>query len=263
MELIFKNYKYKDYKLNFTIPEDKISGIIGTNIDDLIDIIKLKYQFEGKIIIDKKELIKKDINTYKRKIEVVDDINNNYYRYQSIKDIMQKTMINKGIYPRDVAKKIIDSLRIVGLNKSLQDRNYYSVSTSEKKLIMIAVALLSNPDMIILKNPFRSLDLKNIKKLFLMLGKIKEQYKKTIVIVSDNVEEIFRYTENLIIFGSSGIIKEGNTYETFKDVAFLRKHKIKLPQIIEFVYNIKKVKKINLEYHRDIRDIIKDIYKHV
>ena len=40
-------------------------------------------------------------------------------------------------------------------------------------------------------------------------------------------------------------------------------NKFSIPEIIEFTYLAKKKKSVKIDYHKDIRDIIKDIYKHV
>jgi len=73
---------------------------------------------------------------------------------------------------------------------------------------------------------------------------------------------LYRYTNYLIIFRNNKII-EGSTTDLFKRVDYLKRNKIVIPKIVEFTYLAKKKKNIRLEYHKDIRDIIKDIYKHV
>ena len=44
---------------------------------------------------------------------------------------------------------------------------------------------------------------------------------------------------------------------------FLKKNRINITKIVEFTYLAKKKKNIKIDYHKDVRDIIKDIYKHV
>ena len=43
----------------------------------------------------------------------------------------------------------------------------------------------------------------------------------------------------------------------------MKKNRVNIPEIVEFTYQAKKEKKAKIDYHRDIRDLIKDIYKHV
>ena len=160
-------------------------------------------------------------------------------------------------------KKIRDSLKIGGLSNTLLTTNIKYLSSSERKLLSLAVALLSNPDTIIIEEPFKFLDMKSEKNLVMLLQKIREQYNKTIVIVSNDSNILYKYTNHLIIEKNNKILVEGNTSELFQRVDFLRKNGIVIPDLIELTYLAKKNKNIKLEYHKDIRDIIKDIYKHV
>ena len=61
MEMTFKNYKYKDNLLNFTIEKSKINGITGKDTEELVRIINLKNTYRGKIIIDQEELTKDNV----------------------------------------------------------------------------------------------------------------------------------------------------------------------------------------------------------
>ena len=69
--------------------------------------------------------------------------------------------------------------------------------------------------------------------------------------------------KELQIFKVDKILVEGDTKDIFQRVDFLSRNKINIPEIVEFTYLAKKKKNVSIDYHSDIRDIIKDIYKHV
>ena len=263
MEIIFRDYKYKDSLLDFNIKQDKINGIIGTEYNKLVEIIKLKNKYTGEILIDKNKLNKDNIKTYKKKIGIVEEeINDNIFT-KSIYNLMEYEIIRRKLILKNPHKKIIDSLKIVGLKEDILERDIKTLSTSEKKLLQIAICLLSNPELIILIEPLKCLDIINEKKIILLLQKIKEQYNKSIVIVSNNSEVIYKYTKNIIVFNKDKIIYEGDTSKLFQKLDLLMENNINIPEIVEFTYKAKKKKSVKIDYHTDIRDIIKDIYKHV
>ena len=70
---------------------------------------------------------------------------------------------------KNIDKKERDSLKIVGLSSDLLDRNITSLSKSEQKKVEIAINLLSNPDVLILDEPFKELDNKSRKKIMMVL----------------------------------------------------------------------------------------------
>ena len=169
----------------------------------------------------------------------------------------------KNIKLKNREKKIYDSLLIVGLDESYLTRQINTLSTSEVKIVQLAVTLLSNPEVLIIDDIFKFLDKVWEKKIIMLLQKIKEQYNKTIVLASEDSEALYKYTTNLIVFKNDKIIATGNTEEIMQRVDFFKKNRISIPKIVEFTYLAKKIKNVKIDYHKDVRDIIKDIYKHV
>ena len=261
MEIIFKNYKYKDNNLNFTIKENEINGIITDNVEEIVDILKIKLKYTGKIIVDG-ETIDNPIK-YKNKINIVSKEIENDIHFQNVYDLLENEVLKRKISPKKLEKKEEESLKIVGLKEEILDRNIYTLSNYEKKFIQVAKALLCNPELLILIEPFKVLDRDNTKKLIRLLEKINEHYHRTIIIIDSNINNIYKYTKHLIIFLNDKILKEGNTFDILTNVNYLKKNKIDIPSIIEITYLAYKNKKIKIDYHKDIRDIIKDIYKHV
>lgn len=263
MELIFSEYKLGNELLEFSIHHNLFNGVTGKDKDKIVDIISLNHNYKGKIIINNNEINKKDINFYKRKIRLIkDDITFNNFN-GTVYELMKLEIRKRRISLKNEEKKIYDSLKIVGLNIQLLNLSVKQISTSEKKLLLLALALLSNPDTIIFEEPMKFLDMKSEKNLIMLLRKIKEQYNKTFVFVSDDSNMLYKYTTNLIIAKNNNILIEGNTNDIYQRVDFLKRNSIIIPDLVELTYLARKKKNIKIDYHKDIRDIIKDIYKHV
>lgn len=263
MEMIFQDYKLDEEILNFSIHHNTFNGITGKDKEKIMDIIALNHNFKGQIIINNKEITRKEINYYKKRIQLIKDNDFPNYYTNNVFNLMKYEIIKRKISLRDEEKKMIDSLKIVGLNQNLLYQTVQSLSSAEKKLLKISLALLSNPDVIIIEEPFKCLDMRNEKQLMVMFTKIKEQYNKTLVFVSDDSNMLYKYTNNLIIAKNNNILVEGNTSDIYQRVDFLKRNSIIIPDLVELTYLAKKKKNIKIDYHKDIRDIIKDIYKHV
>lgn len=263
MELVFQDYHLQDNLISFTIFEKKINGICGNSKEELIDIINLKHNYKGIIKIDDTIINKSNIFDLKKRINIVYNIQKNWYSSKTIYEIMYYEIRRKKLDLKNPRKKIIDSLRIVGLRETLIEKSINTLSSSEQKKIQIAISLISNPSLIILEEPFKYLDKANKKQLIMLLQKIKDKYHKTIVIVSDDSNMLYQYTDHIIIAKNHKILIEGKSTDIFKRVDFLKKNRIKVPEIIYFTYLAKKKKQVKIDYHKDVRDIIKDIYKHV
>lgn len=263
MEIELKEYKYKSKKINIKLNSKYVYGIIGKNIEDWEEIIKINSNYKDNVLINKKVLLENELNSYKKRIAILKEKDYLNIHKETIYDLMEYILKQKKIYPKNTQKKIKDSLRIVGLNKEILNRNLVTLSRSETKLLQIAISLLSNPDVLIIEEPFKYLDIKTLKNLMIVLRKMKDQYNKIVIFLSKDIEKIYQNTDNTIIYNKGNVVVQGKTKEVFKDVELLKENKISIPEIVNFTYEAKLKKSVKLDYHQNIRDIIKDIYKHV
>lgn len=246
----------------FTIKDKQINGIVTSNKEEMAHKIYLKRNKKEKVWINGKELLTIDRNEYKEKIRIIPkEMDSLYFRYK-VYEAMYIEIQRNQLSLVNPKKKVLDSLKIVGLDITYLNRNIHDLSSSERKLLQIGMTLMTNPELIIMIEPFKDLDIKKERKLTSFLQIIKEQYDKTIVIISDDTNMLYKYADHIIIEKNDKILTEGNCTEVFEQVEFLKKHDITIPDIVEFTYLAKK-KKIKIDYHKDIRDLIKDIYKHV
>ena len=176
---------------------------------------------------------------------------------------MYEELKRKKIDIKDPKKKIIDSLIAVDLDISYLNRNIRDLSTSEKKLFQLSLAFLSNPELIIIEEFTNIFDLKKEKYIMLLLERLIETYGKTIIVISNNTDFLYQYTSHIIITKNQEVLVEGKTSEVLQRVDFLKRNGIKIPEKVEWTYIAKKDKQAKIDYHKDVRDMIKDIYKHV
>lgn len=263
MELAFLNYKLDDEEINLVIHHNTITGITNDTDNKIFNLVSLKKTGKGPIIINGEKISKDDIFMNKKRISIVsDDINFPKY-IVNVDELMKNYLSLYNINVKDPEKKIKDSLKIVGISQPFYDRALNTLSNSEKKLITIAMGLLSNPDTLLIEEPFKYLDLKQEKRLNMLLQKLAEQYNMTIVIKSEDVDKLYKYAKEIIVVKNNMVLLDGETKEIFQRVDYLKRNGINIPEIVKFTYQARKDKEAKIDYHSDIRDIIKDIYKHV
>ena len=166
-------------------------------------------------------------------------------------------------YIKNIDKKIYDSLQLVGLSKDILNRSFYNLSLSEQKRLSLALVLSYNPKIVVLDEPFRGLDGKTkeyFEKLLLML---KFRYKKTIIVCSSDVDDIYRLCDNVILINEGTVLKSGDKYLIFTDYDLLKKCNLCVPKLVEFSNMVKNNKGVDIGYRDDINDLIKDIYRFV
>lgn len=261
MEMKFTNYCHKESILNFEISSSEIIGITGKTKEEIIDIIALKVTNKGTLTIDSVKVTKDKINSYRKKISIIEKELKTHHL--DVINLINEYIIRNKLIIKNPDKKIEDSLKIVGLSNEILKRKVKTLSTSERKLLQISISLLSNPEIIIIKEPFKYIDKQIEKKIITLFRRLKDQFNKTIIIVSEDSNILHKYTTKIFFIKNDSILLSGKTEEEYLDIEFLQKHKFDIPDIVQFTYLAKKKKQVKIDYHKDIRDIIKDIYKHI
>ena len=259
MEITFKNYKYHKDIINTTIYPSTIIGITGHNYKEFLTIFNIINK-HTELKINGNRLTTKDVDYYKNKIVFIKNIN--YIEtHKTVYEYLMDTININNLSIDDESNKIYNAISILGLNIDL-NTNINDLTTSEKSLLTISIELLFNGEILILDEPYLGLDKKNIKLVNIVLNKLKEDYQKTIILGSNNSNELYNYTEYMYFTNKYKLLKEGNTTDIYEDIKFLEKYNYEIPDSIKFISIIKE-KGIKIDYKKDIRDIIKDIYKSV
>ncbi|MCB0753654.1 MAG: ATP-binding cassette domain-containing protein, partial [Ignavibacteriae bacterium] len=102
-------------------------------------------------------------------------------------------------------QKISDLIKAVGLTE-YADYLPKQLSGGMKTRVALTRSFSTNPELLLLDEPFSALDIAWKSKLYIELEKLKEQHKTTVVIVTHDVQEALLLTDKVIVFGKSGII---------------------------------------------------------
>ena len=174
------------------------------------------------------------------------DQNTNKTIYEYMIDIIRSYNLDI----KNELKKIKDSLKLSFLNHLDINRYINTLSTSEKTLLTISISLIFNPEIIILEDTYLGLDRKNTMKLNILFNKLIDDYNIKIILIDKDINKLYKYTNH--IYYNNKLIKNKDLY--LEDVD---------EETISFIKKVKDMKNIKLTYYKDVRDIIKDIYKSI
>ena len=100
-------------------------------------------------------------------------------------------------------------LEAVGL-KERGDELFRAYSTGMKQALGIARALLHDPQLLLLDEPFRSLDFETEGRVREMLLRLVRKEGKTILMASHNLKEVERMADRVVIMKEGRILAEGS-----------------------------------------------------
>lgn len=139
---------------------------------------------------------------YQGKITVFgEDIRNNRKILKKIGYIPQKNIIDKGfpatveeivslgVFERKTKDKIISAIKTVGLLEQKHKR-IGELSGGQQQRILIAKALVNEPQLLILDEPTTGIDLETQNKFYALLKKLNSENKITIILASHDLDAI-------------------------------------------------------------------------
>ena len=211
-------------------------------------------------ILDESKLIKNNLDS-------IEFDNNKKLKYIE-SNFLTKTisdeffLIKREIEDDNYIEKVISSLNIVGLNEDYLTREINTLSYTEKVLLSISLALVTNPDIIIFDNIFNNLDKKYKMIIKNLIKELKKKYNKIIILIDNDINILYEIGTYLVIIKDNKVIANDNMKNVFKSLEIFEENNLEIPFLIEFSYIANNYnKKIN--YHKDINDLIKDVYKNV
>ena len=155
---------------------------------------------------------------------------------------------------------VYDAIKILDLPNNFLDKKIIVLSNTEKMYLNILRHISKIEEMILFNNIFLGFDLNNQKKIIKLINYLKNNY--IVFIASDDVNVLYKISEYSII-NSGKIIRYDLTDKIYTNVEDLIKMNLNIPTLSYITYKAKENKNIKLFYSKDVRDIIKDIYKHV
>lgn len=259
MAIVFNKVSYKDKlkNISYTFEEGKITSVLSVSGNGKT---LFSYILSGLI----KDYTGEVINSYEgRNMGYVFQNPEESFIFNNVREEISFGL-KKYNYKIDVLdKRIEDSLKMVGLDNSYLDRNPFDLSSGEKCLLALGVVLALNPKLLIIDEPTLYLDNNNIEYLIKLIKKLKNNYHKTIIIFTSDIEFAIRLTDNYIILKNGKIYSSGTSKELLNNIPRLKSSGIEIPRIIEFINVVNKKKNINLDMTFDIKELMKDIYRHV
>ena len=164
--------------------------------------------------------------------------------YQNLKQVANQ-------YKHIKKDRINEVVKLVGLEKRIKDK-VLKYSLGMKQRLGIAIALLNNPNLLILDEPTNGLDPEGIHKFRELLVKLAREENMAILISSHNLAELETFCTRICIIQNGEIIEE-NALDIIKNSNIRRNYIIEvdntdlIKNILKNDYNEKDIEILNKE----------------
>lgn len=171
--------------------------------------------------------------------------------------------VNKYKYRLDILEdRFNEIIKMLNISETILDRDVFDISESEYYKVLIGSVLLYNPEVIIFDDILCFFDEENKQKIFKLSNKLKKFFNKTIYFVTSDIDSVYEYVDTVIVIDNAKVLLEGEKTEVYKNIDILKKNRIRVPNIIEFI-SIMRDNNVNVDYVDSINELIKTIYREI
>jgi ABC-2 type transport system ATP-binding protein len=199
--------------ISFTVPEKKITGIIGASGEGKTTLLKLLIGLyaptKGEILYSKRN-IHDDIEHIKRTFGFATEDGSFHDRLTVFENMVHFGRLYH-LTKKDILERTNELLEFVGLSGA-KDTLGSDLSMGMKKRLDIAISLLHNPEVLILDEPTADLD-PLLRKNMLDLIKRINKTGTTVIITTQLLGEMDKICDKIAILFGKKIIGEGTLEE--------------------------------------------------
>lgn len=135
--------------------------------------------------------------------------------YKIGKQLIEPITLHTNISYEEAMDKIQDILTRIGLSPDIVDRYPHELSGGMKQRVMIAMALILNPDIVLADEPTTALDVIVQAQILNLLKRLREEFNITLVLISHDLSIMAEVVDRVAIMYAGQIVEVGSSEDVF------------------------------------------------
>ncbi len=157
----------------------------------------------------------KEMTKYRFKVGVVFQ----YPEYQLFGETVKEDIAfgpkNMKLEPSEIDKRVKEAAKICSVDDDILSKSPFDLSGGQKRRVAIAGIMAMKPEILVLDEPAAGLDPKTRESVFELILNYRDTYNATIIIVSHSMEDMAKYSDEIIVMKDAGIYMQGSKEEIF------------------------------------------------
>ena len=199
---------------SFTLPSRRATVLVGSSGSGKTTILRMINRMvepsSGRILIDGDDIATRNPVQLRRSIGYVLQASG-LLPHRKVVDNVATVPVLKGVSRRDARMAALELLDKVGLDRSLADKYPRQLSGGQQQRVGVARALASDPNILLMDEPFGAVDPIVRADLQLELNRLQRELGKTIVFVTHDIDEAFLLADQVVIFKKGGVVAQSGT----------------------------------------------------
>jgi oligopeptide/dipeptide ABC transporter ATP-binding protein len=239
VENVDKHYPIKEGFFNKQVGLKQVVNAISFKIEDgetvalvgesgcgksvlLRTIIGLELPTDGKVLFkgtNVHEMDKRGVKEFRKKVQLI--FQNAFTALHprfTIEQSLEEVLILTGMRDRKKRRQIIiDTLQKVGLDPAYRLRYPEQLSGGQCQRVIIARALVEQPDLILADEPISSLDVSLQAQVLNLLMDLQEEFKMSMLFVAHDLAVVRQMASKIMIMYAGTILESGPSWEIYNN----------------------------------------------
>lgn len=135
------------------------------------------------------------------------------------KQITEALILSKAIEKSKAKARAIELMEAVGIPNAAEryDAYPFQFSGGMRQRIVIAIALASNPEILICDEPTTALDVTVQAQVLEQLNALRQEFDTALILITHNLGVVARYADSVKVVYGGKIVEEGSVEQIFED----------------------------------------------
>ncbi len=199
---------------SFVLPSHKTTVLVGSSGCGKTTLLRMINRMieptSGQVLIDDVDVATQDKVKLRRSIGYVLQ-SSGLLPHRKVLDNVATVPVLNGVPKAEARERGLELLDKVGLDRALAGRYPRQLSGGQQQRVGVARALASDPNILLMDEPFGAVDPIVRADLQVELNRLQRELGKTIIFVTHDIEEAFTLADQVIIFKKGGVIAQAGT----------------------------------------------------
>lgn len=203
----------------FSIPKKSVFGLVGESGSGKTTLsralLALTSPTAGRVFVDGTDLgslKRRELRRFRRRMQIVfQDPNSALNPKLKLEKSLAEGLENLGMERSARRRRMAELLDLVGLPFSAVDRYPHEFSGGQKQRLVIARALATEPDFLILDEPVSNLDVSIQAQIINLLLDLKRELELTYLFISHDLNLVGYLSDRMAVMQRGRIVEQGGT----------------------------------------------------
>ena len=138
---------------------------------------------------------------------------------------------NMGLGEEEIRARVLEAAAFCDIGEELLNKSPFDLSGGQKRRVALAGIIAMRPEVLVLDEPAAGLDPLGRNYIFEGIRTYQRKTGSTVLIVSHSMEDMARYSDDVIVLANAKVLRQGKREEVFAYVEELAETGLDVPQI--------------------------------